>query len=219
MTDVFVVDRRAFFGGDWPQGFTPIAPADGDAFLSRALAAGRFEARARAEDEPAWKQWIPYCVLRATADPRLLGVFTVQRTRGQGESRLHGAWSIGIGGHIDAEDRIEGEGGAREFFGRALARELHEELVILNTEPAPRFVGLLNDDETPVGTVHAGLVYVWDLIGSLETARRRVSVRETTKMHGGFGSLVEFRELWQDPAKFESWSQFLIRAGIAGETA
>lgn len=224
MADVFVVDRRAFFGGDWPQGFTPIAPVDADAFLRRAFGAGRYEARARAEEEPAWKQWIPYCVLRATVtddDSRVHGVFAVQRTKGQGESRLHGAWSIGIGGHVDAEDRgEEREGiGASEFFLRALGRELREELAIHGSAPSPRFVGLLNDDQTPVGTVHAGLVYVWDLVGSLESARSRVAVRETTKMEGGFGSLVEFRKLWQDPAKFESWSQFLIRAGIAGDPA
>ncbi len=222
MADVFVVDRRAFFGGDWPQGFIPIAPADGDAFLQRAFGAGRFEPRATAEEEPAWKQWIPYCVLRATVahdDPRVHGVFVVRRTKGQGESRLHGAWSIGIGGHVDAEDRTTRKIAGSEFFQLALGRELREELVVHAASPSPRLIGLLNDDQTPVGAVHAGLVYVWDLVGSLEAVRSRVAVRETTKMHGGFGSLVEFQKLWQDPAKFESWSQFLIRAGIAGDLA
>lgn len=229
MAQVFVVDRAGFFGGDWPQGFRPLAGAEAAAFLRDAHAKGRFVEREVAERTPAWKQWIPYCVLRCRAratsetttqpapDAPLEGLFCVQRTSGQGESRLHGAWSIGLGGHIDPEDATVAENhDSAGFFAAALVRELTEELACGRAIPAPRFTGLLNDDSTPVGAVHAGLVYVWDLVGDLALARQLVQVREVGKMRGGFGSLVEFRELWQDPVKFESWSRFLIHAGIAG---
>jgi predicted NUDIX family phosphoesterase len=228
MQRVFVVDRASLFGGEWPHGFVPLAGAAARAFLDQAHGLGRFEARPDAERTPAWKQWIPYCVLRCRqrhpADAEGLapatgpaGLFCVQRTSGQGEARLHGSWSIGLGGHVEPEDQApEGAEHGANFFQRALARELAEELHLAGGVTPPRFVGLLNDDQTPVGRVHAGLVYVCDLVTDLEAARRQVTVREISKMRGGFGSLVEFRELWQDPARFESWSQFLVQAGVAG---
>jgi predicted NUDIX family phosphoesterase len=230
MAQVFAVERAAFFGGEWPQGFVAVTGATASGFLDDAHRRGRFVERAVAEQTPAWKQWIPYCVLRcrsAVASPHeglepargtLDGVFRVERTSGQGEARLHGAWSIGLGGHVEPVDRGDGDGtehGAG-FFERALARELAEELRLGTSLPAPRFVGLLNDEQTPVGRVHAGLVYVCDLVTDLDAARRMVAVREIGKMRGGFGSLVEFGELWQDPSRFESWSQFLVQAGVAG---
>jgi predicted NUDIX family phosphoesterase len=234
VSQVLVVDRAAFFGGDWPQGFVPMAGQKAEAFLEKARAAARFVDRPEAERTPAWKQWIPYCVVRSRAaapreaglvpdDPAapVTGVFCVQRTTGQGETRLHGAWSIGLGGHVEPEDldRAPQPAGGPAFFRSALVRELTEELGCGSLLPRPRFVGLLNDDGTAVGQVHAGLVHVWDLVGDLTAARHAVKVREISKMKGGFGSLVEFCELWQDPAKFESWSQLLIQAGVAGPLA
>lgn len=220
MSEVLVVDRAAFFGGDWPQGFQPIAAADADAFLRRAAEQARFEPRPVAEMTPAWKQWIPYCVLRcaAAAPGEEAGVFLVQRTRGQGEGRLHGAWSIGLGGHVEPEDAVGDqrwrEQGA-DFFARSLLRELREELDWrLEQVPAPRLVGLINDDSTEVGSVHAGLAYVLEVPLSLAQAKERVGIREVSKMHGGFTHLAELRKLWQNPGALESWSRLLMEHGI-----
>jgi predicted NUDIX family phosphoesterase len=225
MVEVFVVDRAAFFGGDWPHGFVPLAAADGASFLDRARALGRFVDRPTAERTPAWKQWIPYCVIRCAArgsppNPVPEGLFRVQRTHGQSEARLHGLWSIGLGGHVEPEDAVPSPGRtetAGQFFARSLWRELKEELHFeLSGTSEPHFLGLLNDDSTAVGQVHAGLVYRLDLEVDLARAAESVRVREISKMRGGFGSLVEFRDLWQDPSRFESWSQFLVQAGVAG---
>lgn len=223
MTQVLVVDRSAFFGGDWPQGFRAMHGDEASTFLDRAWAAGRFEERVAAERNPAWKQWIPYCVLRchrqggARPNPLEEGIFQVRRSSGQTESRLHGSWSIGLGGHVEPEDRDPHRATGPERFGAALARELHEELDLRGCPaPAARFLGLLNDDGTEVGEVHAGLVYAWDLNLPLTEARAAVKIREISKMSGGFGSLVELRRLWQDHRSFESWSRILILAGIAG---
>jgi predicted NUDIX family phosphoesterase len=226
---VFVVDRAAFFGGDWPQGFVTV-PGGPDDFLAAAHGRGRFVDRAQAERNPDWKQWIPYCVVRcgigsdsgsdAAGPAGGAGVFVVRRTRGQSEARLHQSRSIGIGGHVEPPDAAPAaEGTGRAFFARALGRELAEELTFGDAAlPAPRLLGIVNDDATPVGQVHAGLVYGLDLRLPLPAAQERVGIREITKMVGGFVSLVELRELWQDPAQFESWSRFLIRAGIVGAT-
>jgi predicted NUDIX family phosphoesterase len=221
---VFVVDRAAFFAGAWPHGFVPLPPADAAAWLRRARAQGRFEDRATAEHNPNWKQLIPYCVLRCGGSPTpasgrdARGVFCVQRTTGQSEGRLHGRWSIGIGGHIEPEDDGGDHVPAEAFFERALRRELDEELhlgpAVRTARPVLR--GLLNDDSSAVGQVHAGLVYTLDLPLPPDQAREVVEVREISKMRGGFGSLVDLQELWQDPAQFESWSHFLLHAGIIG---
>lgn len=239
---VFVVDRDAFFDGEWPQGYFAIP--DTNAFLAQARTLGRFVDREEAEATPAWKQWIPYCMLRCgdwsqTGDER--GVLAVQRTKKGGETRLHESWSIGLGGHIEPEDVAPtAAGGANElqagiaqlgwtgtesgpteahaFFAAALARELSEELILpgLGQTPAPRLLGLINDDSTEVGKVHAGLAYCIDFPGPLSALQKRVGIREISKMRGGFTHLVEFAELWQTPSQFESWSQFLIQAEIVG---
>mgnify|MGYP001172875812 CR=1 FL=1 len=221
MSEVLVVDRAALFGGDWPQGFVPMAPAAGQRLLADAHRLSRFVDRDTAERTPAWKQWIPYCFLRCQGAGEA-GVFCVRRTRGQSEARLHGLWSIGLGGHIEPVDapqpaapRGNPELAAAAFFAAALRRELTEELSIQQgLAIEPRLLGLLNDDNTPVGEVHAGLVYVWDVPLPLPAARTAVAVGEIGKMAGGFTSLVEFGDLWQNPQQFESWSRFLLESGI-----
>src|SRR5690606_3231689 len=114
------------------------------------------------------------------------GVLAVQRTKGQSERRLHGSWSIGLGGHVEPEDArapgIPTEAAQTSLFDRALARELAEELDLEAAPRAqPRCIGLLNDDSSPVGRVHAGLVHVLDLPCPLPRARQSVRIREISK--------------------------------------
>lgn len=215
MSRVLVADRAAFFGGAWPQGFVALPGTAGAEFLTRALAHSRFVDRPVAEQTPAWKQWIPYCVLCCRgSDGGEPGVFLVRRTKGQSEARLHGAWSIGLGGHVEPEDG-DPAGPGDAFFARALGRELAEELALPpQGMAAPRFLGLLNDDSTEVGAVHAGLVYRVDFDLPNSLAGRKIGIRETGKMEGGFTLLVEFFKLWQNGAPFESWSSALVRAGV-----
>lgn len=226
MSQVLVVDRAALFGGDWPQGFVALDAAAGRNLLVDAHRLSRFVDRDTAERTPAWKQWIPYCFLRCQGQGEA-GVFCVRRTRGQSEARLHGLWSIGLGGHIEPVDDHQpalagwpAEARAEAFFAAALHRELTEELSIQQgLAIEPRLLGLLNDDATQVGEVHAGLVYVWDVPLPLPAAQRAVGVGEIGKMAGGFTSLVEFDELWHNPQQFESWSRFLLDSGIVLGTA
>lgn len=224
MTSVLVVDRSALFGGRWPQGFTSIPTEQSPHFFAEIARHARLEPRGVAEQTEAWKQWIPYCLL--TCGDHSLGdfaVFAVQRTRGQGEARLHGSWSLGIGGHIDAEDVVFdtlGRALGRESCHRALERELAEELDLpLRDQPPPSFLGMINDDSTGVGAVHAGLAYHLHLAAPLAAAKGLVRVRETAKMHGGFTLLAELPTLWQNPNRLESWSKLLLESGIHALTA
>lgn len=197
MERVLIVDRRALFDGEWPQGFVPIEPGECGRWTERLESLARFEPRTEAEQNPDWKQLIPYCVvLRGDAE-----VFCVERLPAQGETRLHGRLSIGIGGHVEPIDApIVG------ILGRATARELSEELHLPPAGP-PEMIGLLNDDSNAVGAVHVGLVHVLGLPADLR--RESVAVREISKMRGGFRGLAGPRPLWHDLDLLESWSALL----------
>jgi predicted NUDIX family phosphoesterase len=148
---------------------------------------GAFLPRSAMEDDPSWKQVIPYPVLR---DGDMW--FLMRRTRAGTDARLHDRYSIGVGGHVNPDD-----GGLDGDLHRALRREWHEELDV-DFVPDFRFVGLLNDDSTPVGQVHLGLVYQGDAAG------RRVAIRETDKLSGSF---VERDEVAAVADRLETWSQ------------
>jgi len=165
-------------------GIRPAGEGDLAALIRRE---GVFRARSEMEADPGWKQVIPYPVLR-DGD----AWFLMRRTKAGGDARLHDRFSIGVGGHVNPED-----GGLDGDLTTALRREWHEELVV-DFVPAFRFVGLLNDDTTPVGQVHLGLVFEGDAAG------RPVAIRETDKLSGRF---VPAQEVAAVSDRLETWSR------------
>jgi predicted NUDIX family phosphoesterase len=139
------------------------------------------------EADPAWKQVIPYPVLRDGG-----AWYLMRRTNAGSDVRLHDRYSIGVGGHVNPED-----GGLDGDLTTALRREWHEELIV-DFVPSFRFVGLLNDDTTPVGQVHLGLVYEGDAAG------RPVAIRETHKLSGAFVAAAEVAAVHD---RLETWSR------------
>jgi predicted NUDIX family phosphoesterase len=149
---------------------------------------GAFRPRSVMESDDAWKQVIPYPVLRDGAS-----WFLMRRTRAGSDARLHDRYSIGVGGHVNPDDgALDGD------LSAALRREWLEELDV-DFVPDFQFVGLLNDDTTPVGQVHLGLVYVADAAG------RPVAIRETEKLSGAF---VQSAEVAAVLDHLETWSRF-----------
>jgi predicted NUDIX family phosphoesterase len=146
--------------------------------------------RDEAELDPNFKQLIPYVVLRNEGR-----VFHYTR-RGGGEKRLHARRSIGIGGHISSEDGAV----SPEVYRTGMMRELAEE-VALEGDYREKCIGLINDDRTPVGQVHLGIVHVFDL------ASPSVRSREDNLLAGGFSTVQELRGQFD---QFETWSQFLL---------
>jgi len=188
---VLVLPRAAVPGG---YDFTGLRRTDADAVakLRAAIAShGRYLSRSEAENDPAFKQVIPYVVVR---DGDL--VFLMERTDAGGDPRLHRKASIGVGGHLNPVDAGE------EPLGAGLAREWAEELVA-DWQPEFRLAGLLNDDTNPVGAVHLGVVF------EVEAAGRPVSVRETDKLSGRFATPAELLEAWD---RLETWSQLTAEA-------
>jgi predicted NUDIX family phosphoesterase len=138
------------------------------------------------ERDRAWKQVIPYLVLRD--GPRY---FLMHRTRAGGDARLHDRWSIGVGGHLNPGDGDLAGG---------LRREWAEEITA-GFEPEFRLVGLLNDDTSDVGSVHVGAVYVADAAG------RAVAIRETDKLSGSFAEPAEVAAVRD---RLETWSALVF---------
>ncbi len=143
---------------------------------------GRFRRRDEAENDPGWKQVIPYVVLRDRGT-----LFLMRRTRAGADARLHERFSIGIGGHVNPDD-----GGV----SGGLAREWQEE-IDADFMPDFRQIGLLNDDTDPVGRVHIGVVF------AAEAAGRPVAIRETDKLEGAFVAPADVLRVYD---RLETWS-------------
>lgn len=170
--------------------------ADVSAYVPRILEAGNthFVARALAEDDPSQKQIIPYVLIRK-GDSYLHYV----RGKGSGEKRLVAKGSIGIGGHINHGDENLFLTGL-EFYEEALQRELHEELR-MDGHFRTRIVGLINDDSTPVGQVHFGIVHLCEL------ADENVSKGEACITDLRFLSVPQ---LFERRDQLENWSQLCL---------
>jgi len=159
-----------------------------------------YRPRSAMEQDPSFKQLIPYVIFRfRDADGRTL-VFQYTRGKGQGESRLHAKRSIGVGGHISADDALQ-----TSAYDEGMRRELEEE-VIINTPYRGRMAGLINDDESEVGRVHLGIVHL------LDVERPAVEPRESEIIDAGFRPVAE---LLADITRFETWSQICLKALFA----
>jgi len=182
MTDeqVYVVPRTVVMPTDGWHGLRTDAVRELVDGIGRA---GRFEPRDAMERDAAFKQVIPYLVLRDGER-----WFLMRRTKAGRDERLHDRWSIGVGGHLNP-----GDGG----IDGGLRREWEEELCA-DFVPDFRLVALLNDDTTEVGRVHLGVVYVADAAG------RPVAVRETDKLVGDFVDGDRVRQVADD---LETWSR------------
>ena len=182
---VLVVATSLFHDAGHFQGFC----SDAEAYLSVLLdpAYTSYRPRDQVEEDPAFKQLIPYCVFCHEGR-----VFHYRRGNRQGESRLHSLRSIGVGGHISSLDDSPDGSPYRD----GLQREINEE-VYLETTYSERCVGLINDDETPVGKVHLGIVHVFHL------DEPKVRPREKSMMDTGFALPAE---LLQHREELESWS-------------
>ena len=196
---VLVVPRAALMGQPGWQG---VLSMGAEPYLAVIERDGRFGPRAVLESDPGFKQVIPYLVLRDRGR-----YFLMRRTRAGGDTRLYERFSIGVGGHVNPGD---------VGLAGALAREWTEELDA-GFVPEFRLLGLLNDDDTDVGRVHVGVVFVAEADG------RPVAIREIEKLEGRFVTPVEALAVRD---RMETWSQLVldflggrgagVRGGIPG---
>ncbi len=193
--EILVVPRIELF---WNGPFRGVSTAGLDEYVLRVRQGGFFKRRAEVEEDPSLKQIIPYLLVRSGSRYMLF-----RRTRAGGEARLHDLFSVGVGGHIAKTDV---DGGAGDLVEAGLRRELEEELTVDGAWSA-HLVGVLNDDDNPVGQVHFGLVHLVDV------ASGEVAIRETDRLTGRLADADEIRAAYP---RMETWSQLIVDAGIIG---
>ena len=164
--------------------------------------------RSEAELDKRYKQLIPY-VLVICGDK----ILRYRRGKGGQETRLHGLYSVGVGGHISEEDN--GLFSNAVGYTESMRRELMEEVAVGEAKEAA--VAAINDDSTDVGYVHFGIVHVMHV--------------DNEDVAGGQKGIVapEFipiADAVKDASAYESWSRFcleqlnvlLSKAAAAGVT-
>jgi len=192
--NVLVVPRALFDQLGVFQGLNKDPKPYLDRFLDREQ--NLFLARSKAEDDPSYKQLIPYAVF--VHDGKILHYV---RGGSSGEKRLVAKGSIGIGGHVNDTDEGFSSIDA-DTYHNAVRREISEELKIEGAW-SERIVALINDDSTEVGSVHLGVVH----LVTLET--QEVSAGETAIDQLQFLSPEEIKARSDS---LETWSRIIIAA-------
>lgn len=182
---ILVVKRDKFFQEPAWQG---IRAVDFSAYLKTINENKEFLPRTLMENDPGYKQVIPYMVFNY--EDRY---FLMQRQAKATETRLKNKYSLGIGGHIRQED-ISG----LNIIDWA-RREFEEEVEYAgNYEVQP--IGILNDDSNPVGEVHVGFVLL------LKGDTPKIKVKEELKS----GVLLDLKECQDFYDMMENWSQIVF---------
>jgi len=182
---ILVVKRAHLFAQEVFQGF---ARVDFKTYLDTVHRHKEFKPRAQMEQDPDYKQIIPYLIFEHAGK-----YFLMQRHKKASEQRLQSKYSLGIGGHIRQED-IHSE----DIFTWA-EREFHEEVNFkgkLTITP----LGIINDDSNAVGQVHIGFVLL------LQGDSADISVK--SELQSGEMLTKEECQLFYD--RMEPWTQLLI---------
>jgi predicted NUDIX family phosphoesterase len=187
--NILVIERKHIPEPLLKQGFNPAS----DSLVTSLLENSQlfFMQRDLAENDPNYKQLIPYVVFQS---PK--GFFSYQRGKASSETRLRMLRSLGVGGHIEKED---GDIGQNSYL-KGLWRELKEEVGI---DPSNniKLLGFINDDSNEVGKVHLGIVHLYQLDTSdLES-------KELNLTDCKFSSISKIKE---EEESFETWSRLLI---------
>jgi len=165
---------------------------------------GLFSERNKLEEDPSFKQIIPYAVI-SYKEPEYSGVrgsqffYLFRRGSGQTEKRLRNLYSMGIGGHMNPATSVKSE---EQYLIDELKREFFEEVRLSNgciIEDID-FIGFINDDSIPVSRVHLGLLY------NIRVSSKDIHENETDKMTAAWierSGLVEFYE------GMETWTRII----------
>jgi len=144
--------------------------------------------RSNMENDPQYKQIIPYLVFTHNNK-----YFLMQRKSTASETRLQNKYSLGIGGHIREEDM------SSDSIFEWAKREFHEEVAYKGTLTI-KPLGILNDDSNDVGRVHLGFVLL--LQGNSEL----ISVKSELK----HGQLISLEECKHYQTEMENWSTLVF---------
>jgi predicted NUDIX family phosphoesterase len=150
--------------------------------------------RTAAEHDTRYKQLIPYVLL--ICDGKVL---RYRRGKGGQETRLHGLYSVGIGGHISDEDH--GLFSKDVGYWDGMRREIMEEVAVQQVD-APA-VAVINDDSTEVGYVHFGVVHLMHVPNEDIVGHRSGIVAP---------EFVPIPDAMKNSSGYESWSRLCIES-------
>jgi predicted NUDIX family phosphoesterase len=170
--------------------------------LKRIIQNGLFLRRSELEEDPSFKQIIPYAIIsnnepECSGDRQSQSFYLFRRTSGQTEKRLHNKFSLGVGGHMNPNDFMESK---EQYLIDELKRELFEEVKLLNgcLIEDIEFIGFINDDTISVGRVHIGLLY------NIHVSNKEVYVNETDKMTAEWIDKPNLAEFYEG---METWTK------------
>ena len=160
--------------------------------LKKIVQNGLFLKRGELEEDPSFKQIIPYAIISNKNS-----FYLFRRTSGQTEKRLHNKFSLGVGGHMNPDNSVESK---EQYLIEELKRELYEEVKLLNDCLIEdiEFIGFINDDTIPVGSVHIGLLY------NIHVSNKEVYINETDKMTADWIDKSNLAEFYDG---METWSK------------
>jgi len=160
--------------------------------LKKVVQYGLFRKRNELEEDPSFKQIIPYAII---SNKESFCLF--KRTSGQTEKRLHNKFSLGIGGHMNPGNSMESN---EQYLINELKRELFEEVKLLNgcLIEDIEFIGFINDDSISVGSVHIGLLY------NIHVSNKDVVINETDKMTAEWIDKSDLAEFYE---RMETWTK------------
>ncbi len=160
--------------------------------LKKIIQNGLFLRRSESEENPSFKQIIPYAIISNKES-----FYLFRRTSGQTEKRLHNKFSLGVGGHMNPDNSAETK---EQYLIDELKRELFEEVKLLNGCMIEdiEFIGFINDDTIPVGRAHIGLLY------NIHVSNKEVSINETDKMTAEWIDKSNLPEFY---GGMETWSK------------
>lgn len=163
--------------------------------MDKLLLHGVFRPRNILEEDPSYKQIIPYAVICYGNE-----VYMFRRLNKQTEARLHNKCSLGVGGHMNPYgDKIN-----TDYLHHELEREMHEEVKlgegceIVDMKPD----GFINDDLSEVGKVHLGVLY------HITVSNNHIEINETEKMTGEWVAISDLAKYYSN---METWSQLYCK--------
>ena len=160
--------------------------------LNKIVQNGLFRKRNKLEEDPTFKQIIPYAIISCKES-----FYLFRRTSKQTEKRLHNKFHLGVGGHMNP---ISSKEPNEQYLINELKRELFEEVILLNgcLIEGIEYIGFINDDTTSVSSVHIGLLY------NIHVSNKDVVINETDKMTADWVDKPDLAEYYEG---METWTK------------
>lgn len=151
------------------------------------------------ETYSAYRQLLPYVIVKKGDT-----YFNYRRAVSGGEVRLHGNMSMGIGGHVDAEDiELNNEGAVDvvKTIKRSMSREIYEEIGV-DLDGELSVIGVIRAFDNDVDLHHFAVVCLLDITGYEGDFEFEETLGEPS-----FNTLEEIRA---NPAEKETWTRLVL---------